>query len=259
MGARRIATLTAVATLVLTGAFAAAAQASHHLTQIRQVHPSTGLLGGEWVELQLPAAGENLVAGSVIRTFDPGGTQNSLYVIGAGPGPHPGAPNGQNQRTILISSLFTPAGVAADFVAPVDDLEMTGMDGAVCYTENNPPTYTPIDCVSYGNFTGTIPSAGTPAVATPFESTLERSITRGCATALDSADDTNNSSADFAVSTNPPRNNAAAPTETLCAPTQTPAPANPGNPASSTKKQCKKKKKKGKSAARTAKKCKKKK
>jgi hypothetical protein len=177
--------------------------------KIRQIHPSLGMFGGEWVELQMYAEGQNQVAGKVIRTFQPGGQENSLYPI---PG---NAPNGQNQRTILISSLFTPAGVNADFVAPVADLQMTGQDGAVCFTENDPPTYTPMDCVSYGNFTGTLP-AGTPAVATPFESTLERKITPNCPTALDGADDTDNSATDFALSSRPPRNNATAPTEKLC-------------------------------------------
>jgi hypothetical protein len=244
----------AVLSAVGAAVIAAGAHGSYHLNQIRQIHPSNGMNGGEWVELQMPATGENLVAGKVIRTFNPGGVENSLYVIGAGQGPHPGAPNGQNQRTILISSLFIPfSGVAADFVAPVDDLQMTGQDGAVCYTENNPPTYTPIDCVSYGNFTGTISSAGIPAVQTAFESTLERSITNGCATALDAADDTNNSSADFALSTNPPRNNATAPTETLC-PSQATPPVTQQQQQQE-KKKCKKKTKKNGSAAKT--KCKK--
>jgi RTX calcium-binding nonapeptide repeat (4 copies) len=209
-----VVSLTMIAALALTTAASAYQQ-----NFIRQIHPSLGMFGGEWVELQMYADGENDVAGKVIRTFDPSGFQFSLYVIGSGAGPHPGAPNGQNQRTILISSLFMPAsGVNADFVAPVNDLQMTGEDGAVCYTENDPPAYTPIDCVAYGNFTGSIPSAGTPAVRTPFESTLERSITRGCPTALDPLDDSNDSAADFALSTNPPRNNATPPTETLCPP-----------------------------------------
>jgi hypothetical protein len=240
----------AALTVSLAGLLASSATASYHLDRIRQIHPSTGALGGEWVELQMPADGENLVAGKVIRTFDPSGIQNSLYVIGAGPGPHPGAPNGQNQRTILISSLFMPAGVNADFVAPVDDLQMTGQDGAVCYTENDAPTYTPIDCVSYGNFTGNIPSAGAPAIATPFESTLERKITAGCPTALDGPDDTNQGS-DFALSTNAPRNNTMAPTETICPSSTTPPPP-------TKKKKCKKKKHRSAEVAKK-KKCKKKK
>jgi hypothetical protein len=199
-----------LAICLLAGLAAAGpAQADHHLVKIRQIHPSLGMFGGEWVELQMPVAGENLVGGRVIRTFGSGGAENSLYVI---PG---NATNAQSQRTILISSLFTPANVSADFVAPVDELQMTGQDGAVCYTENDPPTYTPIDCVSYGAFTGSLP-AGTPAVATPFEQTLERKIGANCATALDVADDTNNSAADFALSTNPPRNNGTTPTEKVC-------------------------------------------
>jgi hypothetical protein len=261
-GRLRASALTAIVTIGALLALAAPAYANHHLVQIRQIHPSdNSIFGGEWVELQMPAAGENLVTPNktTIRTFNSTASQQSLYVIGAGTGPHPGAPNGQNQRTILISSLFTPAGVAADFVAPPDELQMTGQDGAVCYTENNPPTFTPIDCVAYGDFLGmaTIPSAGPPAVETAFEETLERGIGRGCATALDAADDANNSSTDFALSTRAPRNNTMAPTETLCPAQAAPPGTNPGANQKKCKKKKKKKKKKGKSAA--AAKCKKKK
>jgi Ca2+-binding RTX toxin-like protein len=201
-------TVALIAAAILTLASSASAE-----VKIRQIHPSLGMFGGEWVELQVAGGGDNTVNGRAIRTFDPGGFQFSIYTI-----PNTPTPNTEDQRTILISSLFTPAGVNADFVAPVNDLQMTGEDGAVCYTENDPPAYTPIDCVSYGNFTGNIPTAGTPAVRTPFESTLERSITRGCPTALDPLDDSDNSAADFALSTNPPRANATPPTETLCPP-----------------------------------------
>jgi hypothetical protein len=248
--------LTAAAALAATGVFAESAPGSYHLAQIRQIHPSSGMFGGEWVELQIPADGENLVTGKVIRTFNSTDGLNSQYVIGSGPGPHPGAPNGQNQRTILISSLITPMGVNADFVAPVAELQMTGQDGAVCYTENNSPTYTPIDCVAYGNYMGSLPGVGTPAIATPFDSTLERSITKGCATALDAADDTNNSAADFALSTRPPRNNATLPTESLCPPGN---PASSTNPAGNTRKRKCKKKKKSSAEVAKKKKCKKKK
>jgi RTX calcium-binding nonapeptide repeat (4 copies) len=207
-----------VACLGIIAVFALSATAgAYQQNFIRQIHPSLGVFGGEWVELQMYADGQNQVAGKVIRTFFPDGSLGSQYLITPRPDT-PNAPNGQNQRTILISSLFTPMNVTADYVAPVADLQMTGEDGAVCYTENDAPAYTPIDCVSYGNFTGNIPTAGTPAVRTPFESTLERSITRGCPTAVDPLDDSDNSSADFALSTRPPRNNSTPPTETLCPP-----------------------------------------
>jgi hypothetical protein len=223
---RRLAVVFSLALVAAVG-MSSTADATYHLNLIRQIHPSTNNpFGGDWIELQMYADGENQVVGKVIRTFFSTGTLDSQYVIGSGPGPHPGAPNGQNQRTILISSLFTPVpGVDADFVAPPANLDMTGQDGAVCYTENDPPTYTPIDCVAYGAFTAGGFPVGTPAVATPFESTLERSIAKGCPTALDPADDTNDSAADFALSTNPPRNNATTPTEQVCPPgTTTPIP-----------------------------------
>jgi RTX calcium-binding nonapeptide repeat (4 copies) len=175
--------------------------------QIRQIHPSNGMFGGDWVELQMSADGQNQIGGKLIRTFFGDGTLSTSYTI-TGP-----APSGQSQRTILISSVFTPAGVSADFVAAPSALHMTGQDGAACFTEADT---TPIDCVAYGNFTGTLP-VGQPAVATPFESTLQRKITSNCPTALDDADDTNNSAADFALTTDPPRNNSATPTEKTCA------------------------------------------
>lgn len=237
---------------------ASSAAASYHFNFIRQIHPSLGVNGGEWVELQSFAAGQNLISGNAtIRTYNSTDQLQSTYEI-ANPVNPPNPPNGQSQRTILVSSLISPGGVNADFVAPVSDLQMTGQDGAVCFTHNNPPTFTPIDCVAYGNYMGSLPGVGTPAVQTPFESTLERSITKGCTTALDTPDDTNNSAADFALSTRSPRNNATVPTETPCA-TPPGNPASPVNPAGNVRKRkCKKKQKRSAEVAKK-KKCKKKK
>ena len=126
-------------------------------------------------------------------------------------------------------------------------------NGGFCFLEG-PLNTTAIDCVSWGAQMGTQPW-GTP-LALPARDDPEQHLDRplpgqGCATALDAADDTNNSSADFALGASTPRPNATAPTETLCA-------------TSKKKKKCKKKKKKkgtGKygSAAAKKKKCKKKK
>jgi hypothetical protein len=224
--------------------------------KIRQIHPSLGMLGGDWVELQVSGGGDNTVNGKAIRTFGPSGEQNNTtYVIPGTP-----TPNTADQRLVLVSSLFTPMGVSSDFTPTPAELDMTGQDGAVCLTQNNGPAYTPIDCVSYGSFTGSIPSAGMPAVQTPFETTLERKISAGCATLLDSADDTNNSSADFAASTNPPRNNATTPTETPCGtPPTGGGSGTTGTTGSTPTKQCKKKKKKRSAEVAKKKKCKKKK
>jgi hypothetical protein len=189
---------------------AGGASATFHLMKIRQIHPSNNINGGDWVQLQMYAAGQNQVAGKFIKTYDSVGTEFSEYQItGATPS------NAQSQRSILISSAITPAGVDADFVAPVADLQIPGDNGAVCFQDNN-LAQTVIDCVAYGSFSGALP-ATPPAVATPFGSTLERSIARNCSTLLENADDTNDSAADFAISTDPPRNNDATPTEHGCA------------------------------------------
>ncbi|HSD25050.1 MAG TPA: hypothetical protein VLB79_12070 [Solirubrobacterales bacterium] len=251
---RRLVLIASLATVTIL-AFSAPASATYHFNLIRQIHPSNGINGGEWVELQAFADGQNLISGNAwIRTFNSTDQLQSQYLI-TGSNPL----NGRSQRTILISSLVSPAGVDADFVAPVAQLQMTGQDGAVCFTHNDPPAYTPIDCVAYGNYMGSLPGVGTPAAATPFESTLERSITKGCGTALDTADDTDNSTADFALSTSPPRNNSATPTEMPCATTPPGNPASPVNPAGNVRKRkCKKKQKRSVEIAKK-KKCKKKK
>jgi Ca2+-binding RTX toxin-like protein len=148
-----------------------------------------------------------VVGKHILTYFSSGGTPNSDYLI---PGE---VANTQSQRTVLLSSVFTPAGESADFTG---DVELLGEDGAVCLTGPS-PALTRIDCVAYGNFTASGFPTGTPAVATSYDATLQRKISRGCVTALDGADDTDNSAADFALTTDLPRNNATVPTEKPCA------------------------------------------
>ena len=84
-------------------------------------------------------------------------------------------------------------------------------------------------------------SLAAPAPALTSGMALRRSISAGCPTALEASDDTNNSAADFAVTTPNPRKNSVAPTETACAPTvPTAPPAQPNSPGTAKKKKCKK-------------------
>jgi hypothetical protein len=72
---------------------------------------------------------------------------------------------------------------------------------------------------------------------------LRRSIAAGCPTALEPGDDTDNSAADFAVTTPNPRPNSVTPMETACAPVVPGNPTQPNPPSSAKKKKkCKKKK-----------------
>jgi hypothetical protein len=184
--------------LVLAGVVLAApsANAAFHLMKIREVHTGPP---GDYVELQMFASGQNFVAGHQIQTYDSTGTPMGL------PFTFPGnAANGQNQRTILVGE----AAVGPDFIASLD--VPAGIGGAVCFEA--------IDCVSFGAFSGGTPSpAGAPAAPLADGESLERSIAPNCATLLESADDTNNSLADFSLATPSPRSNATPPTETACA------------------------------------------
>lgn len=170
--------------------------------------------------------------------------------------------NGANQSTVVFGDDGLPGG-SKDF--PVNlNLDAIAAGGAVCYLSE--PGFS--DCVSWGNFNanstlmanyGTI--AGTPASALSSGMALRRSIAVGCGTALEAGDDTNNSAADFAVTTPNPRPNSVAPSEVTCgSSTPTGYPTQPNAPGAA-KKKCKKRKKAsggGNTGYAAKKKCKKK-
>jgi hypothetical protein len=238
-------------TACLTGAFAATASATYHLNYIREVHETPT---ADYVELQAYAAGQNFVAGKHIVTYDGGGGVLTDYTIPSN------VSNGANQATILIANAPSVNGVAADFQAGnggtgAGNLNVDNTGGTVCYTDSS--ITVPLDCVAFqGAMPIMVPFAGAQFGA-PFQlpganlngQSLIRTISRGCATALDTADDTN-SAADFTLGAGSPRNNASPITETAC-PTQT--------GTTTTTPKCKKKKKHHSAAIAKHKKCKKKK
>src|SRR5262249_62234299 len=152
--------------------------------------------------------------------------------------------NGANQSTILIGDTSTPGNPDLTWGTLRSSITSDVSGGAFCY-EN-------IDCVAWGG--GWTPSAlaqlpspetGPLSGLAPNQVAI-RGISRGCATALDDADDTNNSASDFSFGFFTPRNNSVTPTETVCPP----APTTPV-------KKCKKKKRRSAEVAKK-KKCKKK-
>lgn len=193
-------------TLVLGGAslLPASATATFHEMSIREVYAgSVAQSEAEYVELQMWAAGQNLVGGHVLKTYNAGGGVTSTNTFAGN------VPNGANQSTLLIA---TPAaestfGVTADLGLGANLLSPAG--GAVCWEA--------LDCVSWGSFSGSLPSpTGTPAGAIPDGMALRRTITPGCATLLEPTDDHDNSAADFSAVFPAPRPNSAAPSEHRC-------------------------------------------
>jgi hypothetical protein len=199
--------------------FAAPAQASFHLNKIREIGGSTAGSNSAYIELQMYATGENLVSGHNITLWD----QDALILGSPTPvatlpltGPNP--PNGQNQRTILIGDIGVPnRDFTLDFTPylETDPMATTLLPaGAACYEG------IPVDCVSWGAFTGAnnLPDKSTP-FGNPLPTTfaIKRKITAGCATALEASDDTNNNANDFAPQTpRDPTPNSATPVDKPC-------------------------------------------
>ena len=184
------------------GASSGPAGAAFHLMMIREVGLD-GPAGSDFVELQMYAAGQNVVGGHKLVLYDQVGTE-SEFTIATNVG------NGANQATILFSSSGGPP---ADFTLPTST--MTTSAGAVCFESS---TGMSIDCVEWGTGVGPV-SAGNPAPAPPAGGSLERRITPGCSTLLEAGDDTNDSATDFAVQPIPnPESNSTTPNETPCGP-----------------------------------------
>lgn len=195
-----------VAVMVL-GLTAPGASATFHEISIREVYPgSAALPGSEYVELQMWSAGQHLVDGHTITTFDSAGApvESTTFAGDAG--------SGASQSTILIA---TPEATSQFGVAPDAALSPSGQlspaGGAVCWES--------LDCVAWGSFGGSLPSPpGPPAAPSgiPDGMALRRTISPGCATLLEPTDDRNDSAGDFAAVFPAPRPNSAAPGERAC-------------------------------------------
>lgn len=214
MGARLVACLAAAVTAV--GLIAApTAQASFHLIKVREVFPgSIANPDSSYVELQMYSGGQGLVQNGNIKVFDAAGNVTHSFT------PSHAVSNAANQSTVLIadSAYATqfPAAPAPDFVDP--NLNLSPAGGAVCWPQTEPPFD---DCASWGNFSGQAmlasPDAAPAAPAgIPDGMAIRRTIAPGCATLLESADDSNDSAADFAVVAPEPRPNSVAPSEHGC-------------------------------------------
>ena len=185
----------------------ASAGAAFHLDKIREVYPGTiASPNSQYVVLQMPVTGENLLHFGQMVFYDASGNQ-----IGTS---SPTDVASKSQGTILFATASPILGRARDFPISFQmGKRLSPGGGAVCWAN--------VDCASWGSFNNTsgtpLPSpAGSPAPAIPDGKALVRRISRGCATLLEVGDDTNASSADFAPGSPNPRNTATAPTERAC-------------------------------------------
>jgi hypothetical protein len=199
----------AIAVALTAGAlWAPSASATFHEMSIREVYPgSLAEPAAEYVELQMWAAGQNLVGGRSLKTYTAAGVPSGTTTFAGN------VSGAANQSTILLATLAAEAefGVPPDAVMTPGQLDPSG--GAACWAET-------IDCVSWGSFSGSLPSpAGSPASPSgiPDGMALRRTISAGCATLLEPTDDRDNSAADFSAVFPSPRPNTLVPSERPCA------------------------------------------
>lgn len=212
--------LAGLGTPLLIGLLCAApAQAAAPL-KVREIFPGSDAHGAnaEYVELQMTAAGQATVQGQDLRFYDGFGNLASTYSIPAD------VADGESQRTVLLATQEA----VDEALAPVPDFNLgSGEDriapsgGAVCLTGVGPGSD---DCATWGSIPifGMLDPFPDPqlanAAAVGDGLALRRSIAPGCPTYLDAADDSGDSSADFAQVAPDPRANAAVPSEVRCPP-----------------------------------------
>jgi hypothetical protein len=207
--------LLGVAACVACGLTAAmAAQASSHL-KIREISGGAGGSNQSYIELQMYKPGQNHVSGQNVTFWNADGLPVQSIAL-SGPNPR----KSQSQRTILIGDSAVAGRNFTMDLTPFLDLTASHnlvYGGAVCFEA------VPVDCVSWGAFTGAsnLPDHATPYGAPlPTDAALKRSIRPKCRTTLQAADDTNNNAVDFVGAARAPRSNARKPTEKACANTK---------------------------------------
>lgn len=162
--------------------------------KVSEVYAGTGMTPDDYVELRMYQSGQNLVSGHKIMVYDAAGAPSYTFTF---PG---NAASGQSQRTILLGAGPLANGVEPDFTDPALAPALNKNAGAVCFDA------IPVDCVAWGAFTGAalLPgSVGNPVAPSGIAngSSISRSTAAGCPTELEAGDDTDDSAADFQVTT----------------------------------------------------------
>lgn len=179
---------------------------SFHLMKIKEFFPGCAAApNAQYIELQMYFAFQNLVSGKQVRVFDSTGALIATFTFPSD------VTNGADQATILLATAE-----AQTFFSLTADMTITPAislpGGKICFFDPPPFGLGDIDCVSWGNYSGS--SVGT---GTPFSQTqglkLGRAVRRrldlcSSPTNLDFCDDTDNSNNDFVFATPAPRNNA---------------------------------------------------
>lgn len=187
---------------VLVMSVTAKASAAFHVMKVVEVFAgSPAAPDAHYVQLQMYAAGQNIVGGHFIKVYDAAGNEivASRFMFGAN------VANGADQATILVGTAAVSAsfGVAPDFTLPQP---LAAAGGAVCFEDVATPSA--IDCFSWGTFAGAAGDSSVAPLAAFSGLAAKRKIDQGAsATLLEEADDGNNNAIDFVHGPPAPKNN----------------------------------------------------
>ena len=178
------------------------ARASFHLIKITEVYGgASNDPEAQYVEIQTYASDQTFLAGRRIAVFDAAGAEGGSFEFTRN------LSNGAEGAYALVATPEAEAtlGVTADLhMDPVIDLS----GGRICFLDD----MLPIDCVSWGSYSGESSGTGTPFNAPAgleLDRSIDRVVDRGTdPERLDRADDTDDSATDFLFATPSPSNNA---------------------------------------------------
>jgi cysteine-rich repeat protein len=180
---------------------ASPAFANFHLMKVVEVFPGTAASpNAQYIVLQMYFGGQNVLHDHSLTVFDASGTLVATLTFPSMP---LSLPNGATQDKVLISTTQ-----AQTFFSLAPDLVM----GPVLPVSGGKVCFETVDCVSWGNYTGSNIGVGTPynvALGLVSGQAAKRRLDiSGGATLLEDLDDTNNSANDFVSGLPGPRNNA---------------------------------------------------
>lgn len=175
------------------------AEASFHLMKVVEIFGgSSAAPNAQYVVIQMYSGGQNQVGGHGISIFGANGALIQTFNFASA------VPNGVNQSRILVATSE-----AQTLFAMTADLTMTAVipvaGGKACFDAS------PIDCVAWGNYSGSAAGVGTPfnavgGLVSGVAAARRLDIAGGPGT-LEAADDTDDSTNDFLASAPLPRNN----------------------------------------------------
>lgn len=198
----------AVVTSLIAGLmtlWAPPAAATFHLIKVREIYAGSATNPmSQYVELQMYSGQQIFLAGHTLSVYDATGKDVGDFTFQGI------VTNGANQAYVLLATpqAQTEFNVTADLaMTPV----LTPGGGKVCWaTDQNPP----VDCASWGNYSGPAGDAGSPFAAStgiPPGSAMQRKISGGAdPNTLEADDDTNDSATDFQLAQPDPHSNGSA-------------------------------------------------